>query len=421
MDCAATDRFLQNTPDYRLSKDPKNANLLVFRGCAFNQEKEDLSCQIVKVLESIKRSDAQLLVSGCIAKIRPDLAGNNERFKNLVDQIDRLSRLEGEQDLTANSPYPEFWQIPDDVLSRKIRDDLTRKYCHRGPGASLLRGFPKLHGCLIGLLAKYRRLIDKEMLLSSKRTFCIKISTGCIGNCTYCSIRLARGRIRSKSIDAVVREFELGLDSGYKDFALVGTDVSDYGKDMGMDLMDLLKKLLAYQGTFTLRLRNVNPRWLIPSVSGFCELLKTGKIEYILSPVESGSNRILDRMNRGYHIEGYVEAVRKIRNACPSIFIKTQIMVGFPGETDGDFQKTRELLTTGLFDYVEVYAYSKRPGTKASSLLDEVDDKTITKRYRKLLWRYFFLLPLRRWLSVCKLKLMRPQQESRSLAKTHSI
>ncbi len=406
MDCAQLDRFFRANSHFWLCKDARKTDLIVFKGCALHQEKEQLSCQIVEALERMKRVDAQILVTGCIAKMRPELdsAYNNDNFKDLINQINRLSRLEGKQNFAANFPQPEFWQIADNILGPRVGNDLISKYCHRNPEASLLGIYPKLHTGLIRLFTKYRRLIDEEVLVLRNKTFCIKVSTGCMGNCSYCSIKLTRGRIKSKSIDAVVKEFEQGLGWGYKDFALLGTDIGDYGKDLGTDLLDLLERLVSRKDKITLRLRNVNPRWLIPSASRFCELLKTGKIKYLLSPVESGSNRILERMNRGYHIEDYVEAVRKIRTTYPQIFMKTQIIVGFPGETNENFSKSKNLLGLGLFDYVDVYGYSKRPNTKASRMHGQVSEKIITKRYRKLLFRSFFQLPLARWFSVCTLK-----------------
>ena len=405
MDCAELDRFFQESSGFRLCKDPKKADLVVFKGCAFNQEKEDLSRQIIKAIESSKNPATQMLVTGCLAKVRPELAYSKDgELKDLDDLINRLSRLESKHNFEANFPHPEFWQIPNGLLDSSISNDLISKYCHRNPEAPLLGIYPRLHGGFIRLFAKYRRLIDKEVLLYHKKTFCIKVCSGCMGKCSYCAIKLARGRIRSKPLDAIVKEFERGLDQGYDDFALVGTDLADYGKDLGTDLLDLLEKLVAHGEKFTLRLRNVNPRWLIPSAPQLSKLLRTGKIRYLLSPVESGSNRILDRMNRGYHIEDYVEAVRKIRNAYPPILMKTQIMVGFPGETNEDFRKSRDLFKLGLFEYVDVYAYTKRPRTKAWDLPDEVPDKIITKRYRKLLFKSFFQLPLKRWLSICMMK-----------------
>lgn len=404
MDCAELDRFFQETLGYRLCKDPKEADIIVFKGCGVNQEKEDLSCQIIKAIEHNKRPDAQILITGCITKIRSELADNSKELKELGDKINRLSRFENGHNLKANRPHPEFWQLSDGFIDASISNDLISKYCHRNPESWLLGIYPKLHAGLIRLFAKYRRLIDKEMLLS-KRTFCIKVSTGCMGKCSYCAIKLARGGLKSKPVDVVLEEFERGLDEGFSDFALVGTDIGDYGKDLGIDLLYLLQKIVSRKEKFKLRLRNVNPRWLIPSAEQFCELLKTGKIAYILSPVESGSNHILERMNRGYRIEDYVEAIRKIRKAYPSILIKTQIMVGFPGETDEDFNDSRSLFQLGLFDYIEVYAYTKRPNTKAFNLSDEVPEEIINKRYRELLLKSFFYLPVKRWLSICMLKI----------------
>ena len=404
MDCALIERFLQENKGFRPCKDSKKADLIVFEGCSVNQDKENLSRRIINALESRKSPNAQVLVTGCIAKLLPELTRNGEKFRDLVDQIDRLSRLENNHDIVANFPHPEFWQSPNCVLERRTTNDLISKYCHRTPGSSLLKTCPRLHAGFIRLFAKYRRLIDKEVLPPHNRTFCIKVSTGCCGNCSYCTIKLTRGRIKSKPLDAIVEEFERGLDEGYEDFALLGTDIGDYGKDLGTGLLDLLEKLIIHEEKFTLRLRNVNPRWLIPSAQRFSELLQSGKIGYILSAVESGSNRILDRMNRGYHIEEFVEAMRKIRKSYPAIFIKTQIMVGFPGETHEDFCRSRELFKTGLFDYVEVYAYTKRPKTQAWDLANEVPDEIITQRYKKLLLKSFFQLPLGRWLSISKLK-----------------
>jgi len=281
---------------------------------------------------------------------------------------------------------------------------MISKYYNQVLTGILPRASSTLNTAIIKLFGKYRRFIDKEMLVSGNKTFFIKTSTGCMGNCSFCSIKLTRGRIKSKPLDAVLEEFKLGLVQGYKDFALVGTDIGDYGKDLGTDLLDLLEELVAHKEKFTLRLRNVNPRWLIPSTQRFCEILKTGRIRYLLSPVESGSNRILDRMKRGYSIEDYIEAIKNIRNAYPPIFIKSQIIVGFPGETDEDFSKSRELFKLGLFDFVDVVTFSKRPRTRAWNLSDEVADKIIAKRYREILFRTFFQLPLKRWLSICMLK-----------------
>ena len=404
MDSALLEHFFKQSSDFRLCKDCIKADLIVFVGCSATEDKEFLSRLIIKSLRSKKRQDAQILVTGCIAKIYPELAYDGDKLKLLADRINRLLQFEHKWDFAVHFPHGEFWQISRDRLGRDTSKAMVSDYYNQALTGILPNTSLTANAAIIRLFARYRRLIDKEMLVPGNQTFFIKVSTGCAGNCAYCSIRLARGKIKSKPIDAVLKEFEKGLDEGYKDFALVGTDLGDYGKDVGADLIDLLEKLVAYEGDFTLRLRNVNPRWLIPSVSPFCEILKTGKIKYLLCPVESGSNRILDLMNRGYHIEEYIKAMSQVRNAYPRIFLKTQIIVGFPGETKADFKKSRQLFKLGIFDYVDVLTYSKRPKTKAAHLPDEVPHKIIARRYREILFRTFFQLPLKRWLSLCTLK-----------------
>jgi len=403
MDSALLEQFFQESADFRLCKDCMKADLIVFVGCLATQDKEYLSKLTIETLRLKKRPDAQILVTGCLAKLQPELAYNDGEFKDLVDQINCLLRPENKQNLAVHFPQGEFWEIAPELLGRSISKGMISKYYNQVLTGILPRISLTLNTIIIKLFGKYRRLIDKEMLVSGNKTFFIKACTGCMGNCSYCSIKLARGRIKSKPLDAVLEEFKLGLDQGYKDFALVGTDIGDYGKDLGMDLLDLLEELVAHEEKFTLRLRNVNPRWLIPSAQRFCELLKAERIGYLLSPVESGSNRILKSMHRGYSIEDYIEAIRKIRNAYPPLFVKTQIIVGFPGETNADFNKSKELFKLGLFDYADICTFAKRPRTRAWNLPDKVPDKIIAKRYRQLLLRSFFQLPLKRWFSFYKL------------------
>jgi len=389
MEASEVEQFLLETSSLSLCRDYTQADLIIFLGCSVNKDKEELSSKIIETIKHGKRPDAQLLPLGCIIKIRPDLARHDSNYSELTKKIKSISRFENHNFPAANCPYPEFWQIADSLFERRTSSEMICGYCHRNPKGILGRVNVILEASIIKVFARYRRWIDRETLVPSDKTFCLRISTGCKGNCSYCSIKLARGSIKSRPIDDIVNSFRHGLDLGYKDFALLGTDVSDYGKDQGKDLLDLLKKLVSHQGEFKLRLRNINPRWLIPSVDAFCEIAKTEKIAYILCPIESGSDQILEKMDRRYNAEDFIAAATKIRRTCPKISIKTQILVGFPGETENDFRKSEELFRLGLFDYVEVYAYTDRQGTRAANLPNHVPKEVITQRYRKLLWKSF--------------------------------
>jgi len=394
MDATLLEQYFQQKSGFTLCQDHSQADLIIFLGCSVTQNSEDYSSRTIEILKAQKRPDAQLLVAGCIAKMRPDLAGDQSNFYGLVKEIEALRRFDGEAlRLSANVLHARTRPMYDykQRLAR-LRERLGSRNSHSGAVPSKVSLLLTVGA--VPAIKRCRDLVIDKLNVFKNKVFPIKISTGCAGNCSYCSIRLTRGRIRSKPIDFVVREFESGLEQGYRYFALLGTDIGDYGKDRGIDLLDLLQELTSHEGDFKLRLRNVNPRWLVASADAFCELLKKKKIIYLESPAQSGSNRILQRMNRGYRIEDYVEALRKVRKACPSIFIRSQIMVGFPGETDEDFRDTLKLVDCNVFDYAQLFEYTVRPGTKAATLSDRVPEKIIRQRYDKLLFKCFFQHPL---------------------------
>jgi len=252
------------------------------------------------------------------------------------------------------------------------------------------------------LLSRYEAFVQKRIDVWDEGTYTIKISTGCSGACSFCSIKQARGTIRSRPSGEIVEDFKKGLAQRYTDFALIGTDIGDYGRDIGENLLDLLEMLVNLKGEFKIRLRNVNPRWLIPSAPQLRDLLASGKISYIQSPVQSCSENVLRLMNRGYRAEEFLRAVRTIRSASSEVFIKTQIVVGFPGETEEDFLANKRLYKSQLFNYVEVFAYSLRPNTRAEALPGQLPSAVVTARRRKLLLKSLFgLAPkqlLRQWL-----------------------
>lgn len=396
METAMVCRYLDLHPDYQVVSDCAEADLIIFLGCSVTQDKEDLSLQIAKALNLSKRPDAEILVAGCISKIRPELKNTDPRHQAILEQLHRIARFENSPDLVTNIPPVEFWKGSEAILGPEVARAFVCDYVRQTHKDARPLIPWELSSTAIRLITRYRRLIDPELNFDSNKTFCIKVSTGCAGNCSYCSIKLARGDVISKPIPDIVEEFRRGRAQGYRDFALLGTDLGDYGKDRGEDLMQLLESLVREEGDFILRLRNVNPRCLIPSAARLGKLLQSGKINYILSPVQSGSDRILDLMGRGYHVGDYLEAVRTLRKAYPRLFLKTQLIVGFPGETDGDFEKTKVLLKNAVFDYVDVYAFTPRPMTRAASFPDRVPDPVIMKRYRGLALRTFLHLPLQR-------------------------
>jgi tRNA A37 methylthiotransferase MiaB len=200
--------------------------------------------------------------------------------------------------------------------------------------------------------------------------FYIKVSTGCLGNCTYCAIRNSRGIIKSKPMEFIVQEFRYGLGKGYKEFSLLGTDLGGQGRDLGYNLCDLLNELLKEKGDYKIGIRNVHPLFVKNMLHELKPILKTGKIWYIGMAAESGSNRILKLMARGYTVDEYIECYRGIKTASPGIIIRNQMLIGFPTESEQDFAASMKLLDVA--DHNEIYAFSPRIGTVAEKMKGQV-------------------------------------------------
>jgi tRNA A37 methylthiotransferase MiaB len=196
--------------------------------------------------------------------------------------------------------------------------------------------------------------------------------------------------VKSKPIEKVLEELEEGLKRGCREFALIGTDLGAYGRDRGANLVDLLRELVGHQGDYEIRLRNVQPRFLIEMLPELREIFRGGKISYLSSAAETGNNRILKEMDRGYKIEEFKEAIGALNREFPNLQIRTQLMVGFPGETEEEFQDTLRLLDEVRFDFVEIYAFQSRPRIRAEKMKDHIPQQVARKRAHRLLMKSLF-------------------------------
>jgi len=334
-----------------------DADIILFNTCGLTHYSQEVSIKIIKqLLKARKKPSAKLIVYGCLPKINRDR--RREVYQGFTfgsDEIERLTEIietkTSPQDISANYllPFTENasvskWRVPNFT---KIVDLMAIK-------KRLTTGY-------------YQRL-EQTINVFHPYSFCIKVSTGCLTVCSFCAVRLSRGTVKSKPINRVVDEFEEGLAKGYTEFALLGTDLGSYGRDQGTTLVALLKELVASKGDYQIRLRNIQPRFLIEMMPELRNLFQSGKISYLSSAAESGNNRILRLMNRGYRIEDFKEAILTINREFPKIQIRTQLMVGFTSETEEEFQDTVRLLDEVRFDFVEVYTFEARPNTKAARM-----------------------------------------------------
>lgn len=395
IDAALVQQFLSEKHGLTLVEDISSADLIVMLGCAVMQPKEDQTQELIRLVHEQRRPDSQVIVGGCIAKVRPEVArAGSTSYDGLATEIENLIALKGQNgELKANFPYQPYRGHKKDLLgtvAARVRQNVLAEQAGRSRLKQRL--VRRLSQPLVALLSQYKDFVESRMDVWNTSTYTIKVSTGCRGNCSYCSIKQSRGAVSSKTIPYIVEEFKTGLEKGYRSVALIGTDIGDYGKDRGEDQLDLLKALIAIPEPFRLRLRNVNPRWIIPAGAQFHEVLKSGKIAYLEAPMQSASDRILKLMNRGYKAQDFLDAMRGVRAAYPKLLVKTQIIVGFPSESQEDFQRSLDLVKTRLFDYVDVFRYSDRPNTKAATLPGKLPGKVIMKRYRKLFFKSLFQL-----------------------------
>ena len=211
----------------------------------------------------------------------------------------------------------------------------------------------------------------------------VKIQDGCENYCAYCIIPFVRGRCRSKDKDTVIREITNLVNNGYKEIVLTGIHTGNYGVDLGIKFSDLLEEILDIVGLKRLRISSIEITELDEK---FFELLKNPVLcNHLHIPLQSGSDNILKLMNRKYTKEEFKKIIDKIRFIRPDISITTDVIVGFPMETECDFEECLDFVKEIGFSKVHVFPYSKRDGTKAARMSGHIDGNTKKERARRLL------------------------------------
>ena len=213
---------------------------------------------------------------------------------------------------------------------------------------------------------------------SKTRAF-VKIQDGCNNFCAYCIIPYVRGNIRSKNIDTVYEEVKSLVEKGHKEIVLTGIHTGHYGKDLGTNLTQLLKKISTISNLYRIRISSIEITELDDE---FLDELKNNKliVDHLHVPLQSGSDTVLKRMNRKYDTKYFYNKINKIRNIRPEISISTDIIVGFPGESVTEFNETVEFSKKIKFTKIHVFPFSKREGTKAANMEDQIDNRIKKER-----------------------------------------
>lgn len=211
----------------------------------------------------------------------------------------------------------------------------------------------------------------------------VKIQDGCENYCSYCIIPFVRGKCRSKDEQTVLREITNLVKNGYKEIVLTGIHTGNYGKDLNTNFSNLLEKILKIKGLKRLRISSIEITELDEK---FFKLLENNILcNHLHIPLQSGSNKILKLMNRKYAKEQFQKIIEKIRKIRPNISITTDVIIGFPNETEEDMKETLEYIEKLNFSKVHTFPYSKRNGTKAARMTGHIDPQTKKERTKRLL------------------------------------
>jgi MiaB/RimO family radical SAM methylthiotransferase len=330
-----------------------DASLIVFQGCGVVEQKAEETLNTAEWLRQ-QYPAKEILVWGCISKTDPD--GLRKVYSGPTFGPRQMARF---------NRYAETVRIEETRSNRLIDHVHARVQSGRRPS---LRPYTPW---------------GTPWVSEPCRPWSIRAATGCRGACSYCPIRESRGPLCSKPIDEIIAELHAGLEQGYNRFILLGTDLGCYGMDRDSNLAALLQAIAAIEGDFRLWLRHLNPCHMLTYLDELTSPLLSRIDVLELSP-ESGSDAVLAAMNRKYTASDFLHLVSRIRALKPKVAIKSQFIVGFPGETEQDFKHTVDLIRQSSIDFPVVFRYSPRPGQMSTRMPNPVPENVVTRRVRRL-------------------------------------
>ena len=334
---------------YEIVTAPEDADLIMVNTCAIREHAEQKALSIVGQYKHLKAKKPTLVIGVCGCMVVQEHRQN---------------------DIKHRYPYVDF------IF-----------------GTSSLHRFPQL---LVEKLERGKRIFcpeEKEYLVAEEQPIrresnyraWVSIMYGCNNFCSYCIVPYVRGRERSRKKEEIVREVKELVESGYRDITLLGQNVNSYAKDAdyGYDFADLLSELDAIEGDFVLRFMTSHPKDASRKLIDVMAASRHIAHQFHL-PMQSGSDRILSLMNRHYDTERYLSIVEYMRERMPDVALTSDIIVGFPGESEEDFEGTLEILSRVRFDMLYSFIYSPRKGTPAAEMA-QVDPAVKSARFERLL------------------------------------
>ena len=337
---------------FTLTDEPKEADLVILNTCAIREHAEQRVFGNLGILTHTKKENPEQVIClcGCMAQ--------EERVsKRIKESYRHVDLVFGPQAL---------WKFPE--LLWQVYETHKRVFSVQDEHGTIAEGIP----------------VVREKGVKAW----VSIMYGCNNFCSYCIVPYVRGRERSRDPQAVLAEVRQLVEAGYKDITLLGQNVNSYGKDLDepMDFADLLRAASELPGDFLLRFMTSHPK--DASQKLFDTMASSPKIAPCFHlPFQAGNDRILKAMNRVYDRAGYLDKVRRLRQAIPDVVITSDVIVGFPGETAEEFEDTMTLIDAVRFDALFTFIFSPREGTPAAKMDDPIPKAEKAAHFQRLVAR----------------------------------
>ena len=323
---------------YRMESNPNEADLWLLNSCTV---KDPSQAAFMHMVKKAKSEGKKVIVAGCVPQADQKIPGLDGVSIVGVHSIDRVV------------------EAVEQTLQGSTVQMLTKK------------ALPRL---------------DLPKVRKNKLVEIIPLSTGCLGSCTYCKTRHARGKLGSYSPEAIIGRAEVAISEGVSEIWLSSEDTGAYGLDIGTNIAELLRSLVAVlpESGVMLRVGMTNPPYMLEHLEAVAQVLRSPKVfSFLHVPVQAGSNKVLDAMRREYTVEEFCRVCDYLTTHVPGITIATDIIAGFPNESEADFELTMQLVEHYKFAVLNISQFYPRPGTPAAKM-KRIDTQVVKNRTRRL-------------------------------------
>ena len=335
---------------FEFTDDSHKADVVIYNTCAVRENAEQKVFGRLGILKHIKEERRDMVIGVCGCMVQQEHI--TEKIKSVHEHVDLVFGTHA------------LYKMPE-LLYKAMHEKKTVVDIESSDGA----------------IAE-----DIPIMRDDTKKAWVSVMYGCNNFCSYCIVPYVRGRERSRNPKDIIREIESLVADGVVEVMLLGQNVNSYGKtlDEPMSFAQLLEEIEKIDGLERIRFMTSHPKDLSDEL--IAVMAKSKKIcRHLHLPIQSGSSRILQKMNRRYTKEHYLELVDKIRAAVPDISLTTDIIVGFPGETEEDFQETLDVVRKVRYDSAFTFIYSKRTGTPAAAMEEQIPEDVVKDRFDRLL------------------------------------